>query len=360
VSRVFRVWGKKRGNRRTGSPWLGTVGEVLFSSAMFVLGVTSLTALILAQTLSRSPPFPPGLGFWVLVLVLSSFVLLGGGGVIWTVLHASATRERRSALVRRAANLDLRGPSRPPTAAASPPVYPNIPSDANLTNSPGVKLSYRLPVVQSPAWRLVFASVFGLIWNVSAAFLIYFAVKSILSGQPEWFLVLFIIPFVAVGVWVVRDFVRQMLIHTGIGPTHLEISGHPLRPDTGYQVYVSQGGRLSMHSLTLSLVCEEAATSQQGTDLRTETKVVFDRQIFRQTHFRIDPGLPFEHQCSVEIPAHAAHSFQSEHNAVNWKLVVRGEAESWPPFERAFPVIVYPAHDGHEALDRTPDRAQNL
>jgi hypothetical protein len=40
--------------------------------------------------------------------------------------------------------------------------------------------------------------------------------------------------------------------------------------------------------------------------------------------------------------------------------VVRGEAESWPPFERAFPVIVYPAHDGHETLDRTPDRAQNL
>ena len=358
MSRVFRVWGKKRGNRRTGSRLMGTVGEVLFSSALFVLGIVSLTALILSRTLSTSPPFPPGFGFWVLVLALSSFVLLGGGGVAWTILHASASRERRSALARRAANLDLRGSVEEADSPCA--VFPNIPSDANLTNSPGVKLSYRLPVVQSPAWRLIFASVFGLIWNISAAILIFFAVKSIVSGRPEWFLVLFVIPFVAVGAWVVRDFVRQMLIHTGIGPTQIEISDHPLRRSASYEVYLSQGGRLWMRSLALSLVCEEAATYRQGTDLRTETKLVFDRQIFRKTDFHIAPGLPFEHQCAVEIPADAAHSFQSEHNAINWKLVVRGEADAWPPFERAFPVIVHPAHGRHEALGRTSDRPADL
>jgi hypothetical protein len=337
---------------------LGTVGEVLFSSALFVLGVVSLTALTLAQTLSDSPPFPPGFGFWVLVLVLASFVLLGGGGVVWTILHASATRERRSALVRRAARLHLRGSAEETEARAAD--FPSIPSDANLTNSPGVKLSYRLPVVQSPAWRLIFASMFGLIWNVSAAILVFFASRSVVSGRPDWFLMLFIVPFLAVGVWVVRDFVQQMLIHTGIGPTHVEISDHPLRPRAACEVYLSQGGRLWMRSLALSLVCEEAATYQQGTDLRTETKRVFDRQIFRKSDFRIDPGLPFEHQCTVEIPAEAGHSFQSEHNAVNWKLVVRGEADAWPPFERAFPIIVYPAHDGHQAPGRTADRSPDL
>ncbi|NLF71733.1 MAG: hypothetical protein GX575_22105 [Candidatus Anammoximicrobium sp.] len=358
MSRAFRVWGKKRGNRRTGSQLLGTVGEVAFSSALFMLGVVSLTALVLSQTLSVSPPFPPGFGFWVLVLVLSSFVLLGGGGVVWSILHASATREWRSALARRAANLDLRGTADEGDAPRA--VFPNIPSDANLTNSPGIKLSYRLPVVQSPAWRLILASVFGLIWNISAVVLIFFAVKSIVNGRPEWFLVLFIIPFLAVGAWLVQDVVRQMLIHTGIGPTQVEISDHPLHPCQSYEVYLSQGGRLWMRLLTLSLVCEEAATYQQGTDLRTETKTVFDRQIFRKTDFRIDPGMPFEHQCAVEIPADAAHSFQSEHNAVNWKLVVRGEADAWPPFERAFPVIVHPAHDGFQAPGRTSDRAADL
>ena len=37
------------------------------------------------------------------------------------------------------------------------------------------------------------------------------------------------------------------------------------------------------------------------------------------------------------------HSFQSRHNVVRWKLVVRGEAEAWPMFERGFPIVVYPA-----------------
>lgn len=346
MSRLFRVWGKKRGHRRSGSPWLGTVGEILFSGALFVLGTLSLTGLILTQTFNVASPFSPGLGFWVLALVSSSFILLGGGGVVWAILHVSATRERRSALARRAAKLDLRGDGESPHGRPLRPDFPNIPSDANLTNSPGVKLKYRLPIIHSPAWRLIFASVFGLIWNISAAFLIYFAVRSLLSGSPQRFLVLFIIPFVAIGVWVVRDFVRQVLIHTGIGPTNVEISGHPLRPGSVYDVYVSQGGRLAMRSFALSLVCEETATSRQGTDLRTDAKVVFDQQIFRQTGFRIDPGLPFEHQCRAEIPKHAVHSFQSEHNAINWRLVIRGDAESWPAFERAFPVIVYPPDDG--------------
>jgi hypothetical protein len=36
------------------------------------------------------------------------------------------------------------------------------------------------------------------------------------------------------------------------------------------------------------------------------------------------------------------HSFVSAHNSVNWKIVVNGEAEQWPPFVRSFPLIVYP------------------
>ena len=144
MSRVFRVWGKKRGNRRTGSQLLGTVGEVAFSSALFMLGVVSLTALVLAQTLSASPPFPPGFGFWVLVLVLSSFVLLGGGGVVWTILHASVTRERRSALVGRAVHLDLRGSAE--EADAPRVVFPVCPDVGNARVGTGLLGGPHMPV----------------------------------------------------------------------------------------------------------------------------------------------------------------------------------------------------------------------
>lgn len=336
------MWGKKRGGRRTGSKTLGTLGEAMFFGVLFWFGAMSLTALLTSQAFNPAANvYQPGFGFWVMVLVLGSFVLLGGGGVVWTVFHVSASAERLSALAQRAARLDPIREEDSPVAA-----YPTIPSDANLTNSPGVKLRYRLPVLQSPAWRLMLAAVFCLIWNGSAAVLVVLAVRSFVDDRPEWFLTLFTIPFLAIGAGVLHRFVQLMMIQTGIGPTQVEVSDHPLRPGHGYGLYVCQSGKLAMHTLTLNLVCEELATYRQGTDIRTETKKVFDRQIFRQQGFLIEPGIPFEHQCTLEIPPDAMHSFRSDHNAINWRLDVRGEAADWPPFERSYPIVVYPAGSG--------------
>jgi hypothetical protein len=201
-------------------------------------------------------------------------------------------------------------------------------------------------VIQSTAWRLLLSAVFCLIWNGSAAVLVVLAITSFLEGQPEWFLTMFTIPFLFIGSRAIVKFVNQMIVHTGIGPTHVEISDHPLRPSHRYGVYLTQAGSMTMKGLTLNLVCEEVATYRQGTDIRTESREVFDRQIFRQLDFSIQPGIPFEHECLIEIPADAMHSFQSEHNAINWKLAIRGEADTWPSFERSYPIIVYPVQDG--------------
>jgi len=354
LARWLRVWEKKRGGRRTGSKLVGTLGEALFSAALFVLGGVSLAALLASQTIPVSQTFRPGFGFWVMVLVLSSFMLLGGGGVLLTLFQVGASPERRSALAKRAAAFDLTG-----APSTQRPRFPNIPSDANLTNSPGVRERYRLPIVQSPAWRLVFATLFCLIWNVSAVILVAFAANSFLHDRPEWFLTIFTIPFLVIGGWAILDFVRQWLVHAGIGPTNVEISDHPLQPGRSYSLYLSQAGHLTMKTLAVNLVCEEAATYRQGTDVRTEQKHVFDRQVYRQTDFRISPGEPFEREVRLEIPPEAMHSFQSEHNAINWKLVVHGEADAWPPFERSFPIIVYPHYDGNEDAHRTVDRHED-
>jgi hypothetical protein len=59
----------------------------------------------------------------------------------------------------------------------------------------------------------------------------------------------------------------------------------------------------------------------------------------------VRPGLPFEHECELSIPQNVMHSFHASHNWIEWKLVVRGEPRRWPPYERSFPVIVYPLVD---------------
>lgn len=67
------------------------MGEALFCAVLFVLGVTSLTALVTTQVMSTGSP---RLGFWLMVLVLASFAIMGGVGLVWTVLRLGISAER--------------------------------------------------------------------------------------------------------------------------------------------------------------------------------------------------------------------------------------------------------------------------
>ena len=339
MARLFRLWEKKRGDRRTGSEFVGGLGEGLFFGVLFLLGSMSLAYLVASRLLGVVPPaFEPGFGFWLMVLVMISFMLIGGTGVVYTVLHVGTSAERRSAMARRAADIDLIS-----EAMASPREYPTIPRDANLTNSPGIRLAYRLPVTHSGPWVLFAATAFFLVWNGIATVLVLVAAKSHISARPDWFLTLFVLPFVGIGIWATYFFVQQLLLHTGIGPTTVEISDHPLRPGRTYQLFVSQAGRLNVKSLELFLVCEEETTYRQGTDIRTERCRVYCETVFVQRDFQIEPGKAFELSCDLRVPPSAMHSFQASQNAVQWMLVAKGHATSWPMFQRCFPVVVCPA-----------------
>src|SRR5436190_2318772 len=97
-----------------------------------------------------------------------------------------------------------------------------------------------------------------------------------------------------------------------------------------------------MKSLHMWLVFEEEATFTKVKIIRTEVREVYQLSCFERCNFRIEPALPFTDTCNIAVPPTAMHSFQSPHNLVRWKLVVRGEAETWPLFERGFPIVVYP------------------
>jgi hypothetical protein len=340
VSRFFRLWVKKRGDRRTGSRLAGGLGEALFFGAMFLLGSVALTATITDQVIHTPPVFlSPGFGFFVLLLALASFVLIGGAGVVYTVMQVGTSVERRSALAKQAAGMSVL-----PEAADQRRDYPCIPDGENLINSPGVTLAYRLPVAQSPGRRLFAAMILFLVLSAITSVLAVIAVQEHLSARPDWFLTVFVLVMCLLDAWATRQFLRMLWQHTRIGPTCVEISHHPLRPGMEYAIFLSQHGRISLVSLRMSLVCEEEATYRQGTDVRTELQPVHEQILFSRGPVRIDPAFPFELQVSMRIPSPAMHSFQSSHNAVRWRLVVKAEPEKWPMFVRSFPVLVHPAN----------------
>jgi len=330
----FRFLEKKRGSRRTGSNKAGGVGEALFFAVLFVLGVGTMSSLISAYDPDQ---FQFGLGGWLAVLVSASFAVMGGVGLIWTVLRLGISLERRLVMAQTATELDPLS-----DLDARQPEYPTIPDLEALKNSPGVELNFRLPRTESPGWRLLAATLFSLSWNAMACVIAVLAVRSFLNRDREWQMVAFALPLIVVGIWSIYYLLRLIVVHTGMGPTTVEVSDLPLHAGREYRAAVWQQGHIRVFKFEVCLVCEEEATYHQGTDIRTEVREVFRRVVFEHGNFLIEPSQPFQCAFSVAIPADAMHSFQGQHNGVHWRLVVRGSAEGWPEFRRAFPLVVYP------------------
>jgi len=433
LARNFRLYQKKRGNRRTGSKKLGSAGEALFFAVFFLLGCVGLMVMVAAlvipewranhefardtcvvrqtrigrkqgddgalyrpevqieyqidgetyriwtydihtirgsgygtarddvrATLDR---FAPGEHYvvyydlsdpnvavlvrgsswwvWLSLLVPLSFILIGGGGLVYTLFTWGKSAERRAAIVKKAPRLDALVNHK-----AAAPDFPHVPRPTNITDSPGTRLTFRLPVAGSPVWALFVWLTACLLWNGIVSIFVTIVISSFLQGDPDWFMTIFIIPFVLIGIGLIAFFVRQFVVATGVGPTLVEISDQPLFPGERYRLFLSQTGRLKMKCLELLLVCDEETTYRHGTDTRTETQRVCGQSLFRREGFEVAGGTPFETECDLEVPAGAMHSFKSKHNEITWKIVVRGSPARWPDFERSFPVIVYPGRNG--------------
>lgn len=430
MARWPRLWEKKRGKRRTGSPIFGSVGEAMFFASLLFLGSIGLVAVVASiafesvvatflfpeatyvagecvvmeselgektlddgavryqpqilvhvrtddqdyygWTYRRNPTwfsdreaakkivdgFRPGwvypcwyashdpstvilrrstnFALWCILLVFTSFATIGTIGMFYTLLLFGASAERRSALAKSAQKIELIGDLLPPSA------YPNIPSADNLTNSPGVRLAYRLPIEVSPAWWLFATLLFSLIWCGMTAVFALGALADLERGEPNWLLMVITVAAVGVGVWSIYHFLRQIALHTRVGPTYIEISNHPLLPGRDYKLHLSQAGRMHVKKLRVTLVCEEEATFLHGTDVRTETAKVYDAEVANFRGLVIRPGAPFEELLHFQIPAAAMHSFKSSHNAVHWKLIVDLDAKGAGHQKRSFPIVVYP------------------
>lgn len=277
---------------------------------------------------------------WITLLLPACFMIIGGGGLGYTLWNWGKSAERRSAQSQHAP-LDLfEG------ASLAESELPGVPRGASLTDSPGTRLKYRLPIAVSTFWALLALIVGCLLWNGMVAVFAAIAVDRLWQGRPDWLLTALLMPFVAVGAWLIYFAFQQLIVRTGIGPTFVEISDHPLLPGKTYQVCLSQSGRLTINRLAVQLVCEERATYQQGTNSRTDVRRVYQQEVFRREAFEVRPGSPLEQELTVTIPPGAMHSFRTNHNEIAWKIAVHGDVADWPAYQRHYPIIVHPGANG--------------
>ena len=176
---------------------------------------------------------------WLVLLVPLSFILMGGGGGTYRLLRLGTSAERRAAIAKRAAQFDLFDPGRPANGK-----YPSVPDCATITDSPGTRLAFRLPVGSSIAWFLFWLGLGCALWNTVVGVFVVMAVRGHLEHRPDWWLSCSILPFALAGIALIVYFVRQLLVTTGVDLTLIEVSQQPLHPGDRCQVFLSQAGRL--------------------------------------------------------------------------------------------------------------------
>jgi hypothetical protein len=153
-----------------------------------------------------------------------------------------------------------------------------------------------------------------------------------------WFLALFLVPFVVVGVGLVVLAVRQALQLSNPRPIvtvnkPIVALGDELRVDWSMKGRV---GKLSRFSIALE--AREEATYMRGTDRKTDTNIFATIPLANQT----PPQIAGAGSASVKIPADTMHSFDATYNKIVWVVRVRGEVPSWPDSDDEFPFTVGP------------------
>jgi hypothetical protein len=329
----LRLFLKKRGTRRTGSRLPGLVGEGTLFAALLAIGVFGLYWLVARVLLAEGAAY----GWWPWPAILIPLALVGYGatGLVLLVWENVASSERRAAVVQKATGWELPGVEFRQVGLS----LPTVPAIDAVTDSPGVRLAYRLPIDAASGWVSFTMAAVCLIWNTLVAI---FVVRFLSADEINWLLVWLMVPFVLAGLWTLLALGRQLLLSVATGTTRLEVSHHPLFTGGTYRGFVSQSGRLHVRWFQVHLVCEEQAVYQQGTDTRRETCRVYRATAFSQRKFDIAPHRAFEADFDFAVPPTAMHSFSSAHNGIVWMLVVRGRMARWGDFERRFPVYVYP------------------
>lgn len=195
-----------------------------------------------------------------------------------------------------------------------------------------------LKAAQSPKQKLFGALFFAVFWNGITGVFVYQAVQSHLKGDPEWFLTLFIIPFVLVGIGAIFFVLYTLIGQFNPRPTLFISEGRPkLGQKTTLQWRFSKStDRLSQ--LDIRLMGEERATYQQGTSTTTDTHEFYNQSLTSTTvQAMIASG-----SASVAVPEDSMHTFDSGNNEIRWFIQVHGSISKWPDIKDQYPMTVRP------------------
>ncbi|MCC5844162.1 MAG: DUF3592 domain-containing protein [Verrucomicrobia bacterium] len=192
-------------------------------------------------------------------------------------------------------------------------------------------------------WAKVFGVlVFALFWNGIISVFIFQAWKGWQNNSPEVFLMIFLIPFVLIGIGAVLAFFYSLL--AAFNPRLLLLLSPTLpRPgDTFTLDWEFQGspGRLEHYNLTLEGLERIEYTTGSGKNSSTHVResLFYQRELLRND----SPSRMSENTLTVDLPPDLPHSFKAPNNQILWRIRLHGPIRFWPDLKQTFPLVVPP------------------
>jgi hypothetical protein len=205
---------------------------------------------------------------------------------------------------------------------------PEVPADTPVLLKPQM----------SPVGKVFGTLFFAIFWNGIVSVFVWQAWKTWQAGNPDWFLTIFMVPFVLVGVAAFGAVGYMALALANPRPRITLASGRirlgePLRIDWRF---TGQSSRLT--HLRIFIEGREEAIYRRGTDTHT------DREVFA-TFDLIDTANDWEiprGSAEITMPDDTMHSFSAPSNKIIWEIKVAGEIARWPDVNQNFPIQILP------------------
>lgn len=191
----------------------------------------------------------------------------------------------------------------------------------------------------SPVVRVIGAVCLAAFWNGIVSVFVFQAMQTWRRGHPEWFLTIFLVPFVLVGLGLIGAVGYYFLALFNARPV-LRISPGQVPLGSAFDVRWQLTGRYhQLRRFEVRFEGREEATYRQGTSTATDQET-FARLLIVNTTSHADMA---QGQARVQVPADTMHSFEAPNNKIVWALHVKGDIPLWPDINEEFEIQVLPA-----------------
>ncbi len=190
----------------------------------------------------------------------------------------------------------------------------------------------------SPTTKVIGTLIIAIFWNgIVSLFLFGDFIHG--SGGFAWLPILFLTPFVLVGIGLIGLFFYMVLAWFNPRPRLTLAEGHlaPGSKTTLSWQFDGRAGRL--RQLTIKLEGLEEVRYRRGTDTQTDTYVFFSQTLVTADRL----ALIHRGRTELNVPERTMPTFEANNNKIKWRLTIHGEIPQWPDVDENFSIVVSPS-----------------